>query len=430
MSPVPVAQEKNTSSAVASCSRASCAGEMVTTQEMDFKPVSGIRLGTAAAGIKYPNRNDLVVIEMAPGSSCAAVFTSNAFCAAPVVVAREHLAETDPRYLLINSGNANAGTGNGGMAVCNATCTALAAEVGCSADEVLPFSTGVIGETLPLDRLTAALPTAVSGLDENGWPNAAAAIMTTDTVPKLASRRIDVAGTSITVTGMAKGSGMIRPDMATMLAYVATDAKVDPGLLHQCLEYAVAPSFNSITVDGDTSTNDACVLMASGANSAVVITEPDAAYTALCEAVLEVCMELARAIVKDGEGATKLVEILVEGAVDSAEARKVAYTIAHSPLVKTALFASDPNWGRILAAVGRAGVEQLDIDGVRIWLGDVCIVRDGGRAPDYTEQAGQAVMDLGEIAIRVELNRGSVATRVLTCDLSYDYVKINAEYRT
>jgi len=402
----------------------------VTDPVLDFTPVAGIRIGTAAAGIKYANREDLVVIEMAPASSCTAVFTKNAFCAAPVTVAKKHKAAVSPRYMLINSGNANAGTGQDGINVCNATCEALAAEVGCRADEILPFSTGVIGESLPLDKITAALPVAVSGLDENGWPDAAAAIMTTDTVPKLVSRSFAANGNSIIVTGMAKGSGMIRPDMATMLAYVATDADVEPALLQECLEQAVAPSFNSITVDGDTSTNDACVLMASGAGSAPIISERDTAYTALCETVSEVCMELARAIVKDGEGATKLVDILVEGAVDIDEARKVAYTIAHSPLVKTALFASDPNWGRILAAVGRAGVDQLDIEAIRIWMGDVCIVRDGGRAPDYTEQAGQTVMDQDELAIRVELNRGSVGTRVLTCDLSYDYVKINAEYRT
>ncbi len=398
---------------------------------LDFTPVTGIRLGTAAAGIKYADRNDLVLIEMAPGSSCAAVFTTNAFCAAPVVVAKEHLTAITPNYLLINSGNANAGTGQDGMGVCRASCEALAAEVGCSADEILPFSTGVIGESLPLEKMVQALPMAVAALNESGWSDAACAIMTTDTVPKLVSRTFNHAGSTLTVTGMAKGSGMIRPDMATMLAYVATDAGVDPALLQECLQQAVAPSFNSITVDGDTSTNDACVLMASGTGAAQEITERDSdAYAGLSDAVRAVCMELARAIVKDGEGATKLVEVLVEGAVDADEARKVAYTIAHSPLVKTALFASDPNWGRILAAVGRAGVEQLDIAAIRIWLGEVCIVRDGGRATDYTEQAGQAVMERDEFTIRVQLGRGDVDTSVLTGDLSYDYVKINAEYRT
>lgn len=403
----------------------------MTEEQLSFLPISGIRLGTAAAGIKYANRNDLVLIEMPPGASCAAVFTRNAFCAAPVVVAKEHLSVSASRYLLINSGNANAGTGRDGITVCNSTCEVLAAETGCKANEILPFSTGVIGESLPLEKLVKALPLAVADLDENGWPDAAAAIMTTDTVPKLVSRSFECQGKTINVTGMAKGSGMIRPDMATMLAYVATDARVEATLLQECLEQAVEPSFNSITVDGDTSTNDACVLIASGAGAAPAITERDSdVFANMCEAVRSVCMDLARAIVRDGEGATKLVEILVQGAADTAEARQVAYTIAHSPLVKTALFASDPNWGRILAAVGRTGLDELNIDTIRIWLGDICIVRDGGRAPDYTEQAGQSVMDRDELTIRVELGRGDADARVLTCDLSYDYVKINAEYRT
>ncbi len=403
----------------------------MTDEQPSFLPVSGIRLGTAAAGIKYVGRDDLVLIEIAPGASCAALFTRNAFCAAPVLVAREHLANSVPRYLLINSGNANAGTGKQGLAACNGTCDALAAVVGCAPDEILPFSTGVIGEPLPLYKIEQALPQLLADLDENGWPKAARAIMTTDRVPKLISRSFECAGKSITVTGMAKGSGMIRPDMATMLAYIATDARVDADLLRQCLEQAVAPSFNSITVDGDTSTNDACVLIASAASDAPAITDGTSTeFARLCETVLSVCMDLARAIVQDGEGATKLVEILVEGAADVSEARSVAYTIAHSPLVKTALFASDPNWGRILAAVGRSGLEELDIEVIRIWLGDVCIVRDGGRADDYTEQAGQSVMDGSEFTIRVELGRGGAAARILTCDLSYDYVKINAEYRS
>jgi len=403
----------------------------VTDSSLDFIPVNGIRLGATAAGIKYADRKDLLVIEMAPGSTCVAVFTRNAFCAAPVQVAKQHLQATSPRYLLINSGNANAGTGRDGLAVCNQTCTALAEVAGCDADQILPFSTGVIGELLPLDKVTAALPQALKNLDELGWADAARAIMTTDTVPKLVSRSFDSNGTTITVTGMSKGSGMIRPDMATMLAYVATDAKVDTALLQECLQRAVEPSFNSITVDGDTSTNDACVLMATGATAHPSITSTDSeAFAALCDAVGGVCMDLARAIVKDGAGATKLVEVLVEGAVDIDEARLVAYTIAHSPLVKTALFASDPNWGRILAAVGRAGLQDLNIDAIRIWLDDVSIVKNGGRDPGYTEEAGQVVVDRDEFVIRVELGRGDVAARVVTCDLSYDYVKINAEYRT
>lgn len=403
----------------------------MTTPDPEFLSIPGIRLGAAAAGIKYPDRDDLVVISLPENGACAAVFTRNAFCAAPVTVAREHLAKDVPRYLLINSGNANAGTGEAGLADARASCKELARLAGCEPHQVLPFSTGVIGECLPMDRLLAALPGAMVAPAEDGWPVAARAIMTTDTVPKLVSRRFEVEGQSISVTGMAKGSGMICPDMATMLAYVATDASVDAGLLQSCLEQAVAPSFNSITVDGDTSTNDACVLLASGASSVPLINDAASeAYGQLSRAVSDVCLELARAIVRDGEGATKLVEVLVEEAAHGPEARQVAYTIAHSPLVKTALFASDPNWGRILAAVGRAGLQGLDIDRVQIWLDEVCIVRDGGRAPDYTEEAGQSVMDRSELVIRVVLGRGDITSRVLTCDLSYDYVRINAEYRT
>ena len=397
----------------------------------EFDPVPGIRLGSASAGIKYRDRNDLVIIELAEGGSCAAVFTQNAFCAAPVTVAKEHIDNAMPRYLLINSGNANAGTGEPGLKAALESCKALAANRGCAINQVLPFSTGVIGELLPADKLAVAVPEALTSLTEQGWASAARAIMTTDTVPKLASRQIELSGKVVTITGMAKGSGMIRPDMATMLAYIATDALVDKHLLQLCLERAVQPSFNSITVDGDTSTNDACVLMASGVSESSPITDAHSeSFANLCTAVEGVCMELARAIVLDGEGATKLVEVLVEGADSESEARDVGYTIAHSPLVKTALFASDPNWGRILAAVGRAGVERLAIDRIRIWLDDVCIVRDGGRANDYTEAAGQRVMSQDALTIRVDLGRGQSEARILTCDLSYDYVKINAEYRT
>ncbi|HEB95114.1 MAG TPA: bifunctional glutamate N-acetyltransferase/amino-acid acetyltransferase ArgJ [Sedimenticola thiotaurini] len=400
-------------------------------QNEPILPVPGIRLGSAAAGIKYADRNDLVVMELAEGSRCAAVFTRNAFCAAPVTVAREHLAATAPRYLLINSGNANAGTGDEGLRAARESCKALAAARACAIDQILPFSTGVIGEPLPVDRIAVAVPDALTALHPDGWEAAARAIMTTDTVPKLASRRFTAGGRECVVTGMAKGSGMIRPDMATMLAYVATDAAVAPALLHSCLKQAVAPSFNSITVDGDTSTNDACVLVATGAAGGPEIIDWESSdYQALTAAVAEVCLALARAIVKDGEGATKLVEVHVEGATDGEEARRVAYTIAHSPLVKTALFASDPNWGRILAAVGRAGIEGLDIRAVELWLDDVCIVRNGGRDPGYAEEAGQRVMGQDELTIRVLLGRGAAATTVLTCDLSYDYVRINAEYRT
>jgi len=390
-------------------------------------PVKGIRLASAAAGIRYPDRDDLVVIEIAADASCAAVFTTNAFCAAPVELAKQHLAAASPRYLLINSGNANAGTGDAGMQAARETCQSLATVAGCDINQVLPFSTGVIGEDLPAERFPAAIPVLLDGLDEAGWQRAAQAIMTTDTVAKLASREIEIDGGKVTVTGMCKGSGMIRPDMATMLAFVATDAGVPEELLQTTLQQAVEPSFNAITVDGDTSTNDACVLMASGSGGVTI----DGGNSALfLSAVRGVCMDLARAIVRDGEGATKLVEIQVESAATLQEAKDVAYTIAHSPLVKTALFASDPNWGRILAAVGRAGIDNFEIDKVRIWLGDLCIVTHGGRDPEYREEAGQQVMDQSELTIRVDLGRGAYNTTILTCDLSYDYVKINAEYRT
>ena len=403
----------------------------MSDESIPFAAVPGVRLAAVAAGIRYQNRQDLCLLELAPGAQCAAVFTRNAFCAAPVILARRHLAAAAPRYLLINSGNANAGTGHRGLADAEASCAALAALAACSAEAVLPFSTGVIGEPLPVDRLAAALPAALAGLDAEAWPRAARAIMTTDTRPKLVSRPFVIAGRRAVVTGIAKGSGMIRPDMATMLAFLATDVAVEGGLLQACLAEAVATSFNAITVDGDTSTNDACVLVATGALGNAPLLEANSAdHRALCDAVGVLCQELATAIVRDGEGATKLVTLVVEEAADGGEARRVADTIAHSPLVKTALFASDPNWGRILAAVGRSGLEGLDIDRVRIWLGDTLVVRDGGRDPDYTEQAGRAAMAGPEIGIRVALGRGQARTQILTCDLSYDYVKINAEYRT
>jgi glutamate N-acetyltransferase/amino-acid N-acetyltransferase len=393
--------------------------------------VPGVRLGVAAAGIKYPGRMDMLVIELAESGTCAAVFTRNAFCAAPVHLAKAHLQTVMPRYLLVNSGNANAGTGEQGMRDAEASCRYLAEVAGCSPEQVLPFSTGVIGTNLPVDRMRQAMPAALADLRDDGWTAAALAIMTTDTRPKLARREFRINGVTAQVVGIAKGAGMIRPDMATMLAYLATDLVVDPALLQDCLKTAVEPSFNSISVDGDTSTNDACVLLASGASPLPPVTEPESdSYRQLTEAVTGVCMELAREIVRDGEGATKLVEVAVEQAADLAEAREVAYTIAHSPLVKTALFAADPNWGRILAAVGRAGLQQLEIERVEIWLDEVCIVSNGGRAEGYTEAAGQSVMDKPEFRILVKLGRGDVRTRVLTCDLSYDYVKINAEYRT
>ena len=393
-------------------------------------PVSGFRLGTTSAGIKTPGRPDLVVMELAAGSTAAAVFTQNAFCAAPVRVAQEHLGQQQPAYLLVNTGNANAGTGEPGMRDARQCCVALAGYAGCSSQAVLPFSTGVIGEPLPVDKIQTGLPSALQQLDENGWAAAATSILTTDTVPKGASKRILLDGQAVTITGIAKGAGMIRPDMATMLAFIATDAALEPDILQDCLLAATEKSFNRITVDGDTSTNDACVLVATGHSGTTAITRNDENYKCFCAAVAEICVQLAQAIVRDGEGATRFVTVAVDGGESSSECLQVAYTIAHSPLVKTALFAGDPNWGRILAAVGRAGVCELELDKIQIYLGDVCIVRDGGRAPEYTEAAGQQVMDKDEITIRVVLGRGDCSEEIWTCDLSYDYVKINAEYRT
>ncbi|MEW6353868.1 MAG: bifunctional glutamate N-acetyltransferase/amino-acid acetyltransferase ArgJ [Pseudomonadota bacterium] len=393
-------------------------------------PVAGMRLGTACAGIKKPGRRDLVVMELCAGATCAALFTQNAFCAAPVNVARVHLQESAPRFLLVNTGNANAGTGAQGLSDAESCCEVLAQLAGCDVTEVLPFSTGVIGEPLPLEKITAALPAAYAALTATGWEDAAHGIMTTDTVAKGATRRVDIAGATLTVTGIAKGSGMIRPDMATMLAFIATDAHVAQELLQECLRGAVQSSFNRITVDGDTSTNDACVLIATGQSGPHIDGAQHPAYPALRAAVSEVCTELAQTIVRDGEGATKFITVNVEGGASEAECAAVAYAVAHSPLVKTAFFACDPNWGRILAAVGRAGVAHLDLEKITIHLDEVCIVRDGGRAPGYEERLGQEVMRRPEITIRIDLARGAHGTTVWTCDFSYDYVRINAEYRT
>ena len=393
-------------------------------------PVKGVRLATAQAGIKHKDRDDVLLIELDEKATTAAVFTRNAFCAAPVTVAKTHLQNANPRYLLVNSGNANAGTGDQGLRDAQDTCKSLGAAAFCPLNQILPFSTGVIGQALPTAKIAAVMPALLESLSAYHWDTAAKAIMTTDTVPKLVSRKIKIDNKDVTVTGIAKGSGMIRPDMATMLSYVATDATVNKELLHQCLVDAVNPSFNSITVDGDTSTNDACVLMATGHGELRFESADDDGYHEFAALVKDVCMKLARMIVLDGEGATKLITIDVEKALSEDEARDVAFTIAHSPLVKTAMFASDPNWGRILAAVGRAGVKKLSIDDVKIYLGDVCIVENGGVAATYTEEQGQKVMDEPEILVRVILNRGKASTRVLTCDFSYDYVKINAEYRT
>ncbi|MGZ5029409.1 MAG: bifunctional glutamate N-acetyltransferase/amino-acid acetyltransferase ArgJ [Methylobacter sp.] len=391
--------------------------------------IPGITLGTANAGIKQTVRDDILVIQMAEQATCAAVFTQNAFCAAPVHVAKANLAHA-PRWLLINSGNANAGTGEQGMKDALATCADLAEVVGGAATQVLPFSTGVIGQPLPVGKIKASLREAVFNLDANNWDKAAQAIMTTDTFPKGVSKVIEINGQTITINGISKGAGMIQPNMATMLGFMATDAKIDQTLLQECLAAAVEQSFNRITVDGDTSTNDACVLMASGCSLVSEIKRDSEYYPVFADAVMAVCKQLAEAIVRDGEGATKLMRIVVEQALTDEEAVRVGKTIAHSPLVKTAFFASDPNWGRILAAVGRAGVENMVLEDVELYLDDVCIVRNGGRADDYTEEAGQRVMDREEITVTVKLGRGSAVQEVLTCDFSYDYVKINAEYRT
>ncbi len=393
--------------------------------------VAGVRLGTACAGIKQTQRDDLTLFELAAGSHCAAVFTRNAFCAAPVEIARQHLATTAPRYWLINSGNANAGTGESGRTAALDSCAAVAHELKCSDREVLPFSTGVIGEPLRVDKIRAAIPAIAADLDAEHWLKAAHAIMTTDTLPKGASRQIEIDGQRITLTGIAKGSGMIHPNMATMLAFIATDAAVNEPLLLQALQTAVNQSFNRISVDGDTSTNDACLLAATGQTRLPPLEQPDSpAFIVFQQALIEVCQELAHAIVRDGEGATKFISIQIAEGRDTQECLGVAHAIALSPLVKTAFFASDPNWGRILAAIGRAPIAELDIQKVWVYLDDVCIVQDGARAPGYTEAQGQAVMRQAEIGIKVILGRGTATETLWTCDFSYDYVKINAEYRS
>ncbi|MGR8999451.1 MAG: bifunctional glutamate N-acetyltransferase/amino-acid acetyltransferase ArgJ, partial [Gammaproteobacteria bacterium] len=371
----------------------------------DMLDVAGITLGTACAGIKQTVKDDIVVIQMAEQSTCAAVFTRNAFCAAPVHVAKANLAH-GARWLLINSGNANAGTGEQGMQDALMTCASLAELVNGEAYQVLPFSTGVIGQPLPVDKITAALPEAIKSLAKDNWDKAARAIMTTDTFPKGVSKTISIAGQSITINGIGKGAGMIQPNMATMLGFIATDAKINQALLQNCLTLAVEQSFNRITVDGDTSTNDACVVMASACSAAPEITAYSEHYEIFADAITSVCKQLAEAIVRDGEGATKLIRIVVKEALNKEEALRVGKTIAHSPLVKTAFFASDPNWGRILAAVGRSGIENMVLENVQIFLDGVCIVNNGGRAGDYTEEAGQQVMNRDEITVTVKLGRG------------------------
>ena len=398
----------------------------------ELLPVSGVALGVAAAGVRKPGRDDVVVVRLDEGSRVAGVFTRNRFCAAPVTVAKEHLkASARSRALVINTGNANAGTGERGIADARATCAATARLLGVADRDVLPFSTGVIMEPLPLERIAAGLPVCVSALREDNWLRAAAAIMTTDTVPKAVSRRFEIEGQAVTITGMAKGAGMIHPNMATMLAFVATDANLPRELLQEALEHAAERSFNSITVDGDTSTNDAFMLISTArSRSPEIIDASGTAFMKFREQLTEAAMVLAQAIVRDGEGATKFLTLRVERGGSREECRRVAYAIAHSPLVKTAFFASDPNLGRILAAIGYAGVDDLDVGRVDLFLDDVAVVEGGGRHPAYREDDAQRVMRQSEITVRVVLNRGREQATVWTCDLSHDYVTINAEYRT
>ena len=394
--------------------------------------VPGVELGVAQAGIRKANRHDLLLMSLAPGSNVAGVFTRNRFCAAPVMLCREHLRhDSGIRALIVNTGNANAGTGAPGLANALATCASLAKQLGIDAEQVLPFSTGVIMEQLPMERLLKGLPDVVASRGRATWLDAATAIMTTDTLPKAASRSISIGGESVTLTGVAKGAGMIRPNMATMLGFIATDARVSQHVLDALLARAADASFNAITVDGDTSTNDSFVAIATGRSRAPAITglnTPDGKVFA--RALTDLSIELAQAIVRDGEGATKFITVRVEGGASVDECRKVAYAIGHSPLVKTAFFASDPNLGRILAAVGYAGIDDLDQAGIDLYLDDVLVASNGGRDANYREQDGQRVMRQAEITVRVLLNRGAAFTTLWTCDFSHEYVSINADYRS
>jgi len=395
-------------------------------------PVAGVKLGVAMAGVRKANRRDLTVVTLAEGASVAGVFTANRYCAAPVQLCREHLAAGSAiRAIVVNTGNANAGTGADGLARARSTCAALAARLDVAPQQVLPFSTGVIMETLPNDRIEAALPAALADARPDHWAEAAAAIMTTDTVPKAASRQVRIGGRTVTLTGISKGAGMIRPNMATMLGFVATDAVIAPALMHALVREAADASFNRITIDGDTSTNDSFLLIATHQAGHAPIDSLDSDDgLALRAALAEVAQQLAQAIVRDGEGATKFITVLVEGGRDAAECRQVAYAIAHSPLVKTAFYASDPNLGRILAAVGYAGIADLDQGRIDLFLDDVHVVENGGRRPQYREEDGARVMQHAEITVRIDLHRGAAQATVWTCDLSVDYVKINADYRS
>jgi glutamate N-acetyltransferase/amino-acid N-acetyltransferase len=401
----------------------------------DLKPVNGLDIGFAEAGIKKPNRKDVLLMKLAEGATVAGVFTKNRFCAAPVQVSKANLAAVSAggkpiRALVVNTGNANAATGEPGLANARTTCEEVARLLGIDAQQVLPFSTGVILEQLPVQKIVAALPAAISNLKQDNWFNAAEAIMTTDTQPKAASLTTTIGGHSVTFTGISKGAGMIKPNMATMLGYVAFDARVAQPVLDELVRYAADRSFNCITIDGDTSTNDSFIMMATGAGPLTVDSTDSPDYIALRDAVTGISTHLAQQIIRDGEGATKFMTISVEQGRDMDECRKIAYSIAHSPLVKTAFFASDPNLGRILAAIGYAGVDDLDTTKLDLYLDDVLVAKAGGRNPDYKEEDGQRVMKKAEILVRVELGRGDANATVWTCDLSHDYVSINADYRS
>ncbi len=394
-------------------------------------PVAGVRLGIAEAEIRKKNRRDLTLVALDAGCTVAGVFTQNRFCAAPVQLCRNHLAAgKEIRALVINTGIANAGTGEPGRQTAQASCAAVAELLGIAADQVLPFSTGVILEPLPVDRLKAGLPAARADLRADNWHAAAHAIMTTDTLAKAASRRVTVGGKTISISGISKGAGMIKPNMATMLGFVATDAGIAQPMLDKLVKDAADASFNCITVDGDTSTNDSFVMIATGQSGAAFASDSDAGWPEVKAAIVAVAVELAQAIVRDGEGATKFITVAVQGGKTVEECRQVGYAIGHSPLVKTAFFASDPNLGRILAAVGYAGIADLDVDGVKVWLDDVLVAENGGRAAAYREEDGARVMAQAEITVRVDLGRGNALAKVYTCDFSYDYVKINADYRS
>jgi len=405
--------------------------KLTAPQASSLLPVKGVQLGFAEAYVKKPNRKDVLVIKLVEGSNVAGVFTKNRFCAAPVILCKDFLALNNGiRALLVNTGNANAGTGEDGLKRAQQSCDALAALLDIKPTQVLPFSTGVILEPLPVDKVIAGLPAAIANLKEDNWLNAAEAIMTTDIVAKGTSRQIKLGGKDITITGISKGSGMIHPNMATMLGYIATDAAVSQAAIESIIQYAVNKSFNCITVDGDTSTNDSLIVMATNQAGNAEVTAESADFAALRDAITDVAIELAQAIVRDGEGATKFMTVTVEGGQSEDECRKVAYAIAHSPLIKTAFFASDPNLGRILAAIGYAGIDDLDVNALQLYLGDVLVAENGGRAASYLEEHGAAVMKESDILVRVVLNRGSENITIWTCDFSYDYVKINADYRS